>query len=149
MIEYSGNCRFDSSGPASSYVISTRCNRKPFGRYEGTKQMISSFLKSSNVSSGVECTAETENTNAHRTNHEVIGFIRFGLITRPISTIQSSVNFLESPAVTNELIFSTDLRPMSGTSAFSAGCPTTRSTKGFSYDGRPRIRFKNPIGLGV
>src|SRR5207245_11407478 len=63
MIEYSGNCRFDSSGPASSYVMSIRCNRKPFGRYEGRKQMISSFLKSFNVSSGVERTAESENTN--------------------------------------------------------------------------------------
>jgi len=33
--------------------------------------MISSFLKSSKVSSGVERTAESEDTNAHRTNNDV------------------------------------------------------------------------------
>src|SRR6266487_3891335 len=49
--------------------MSTRCNRKPSGSCDGTKQMISSFLKSSNVSSGVERAAEMENKNAHRTNN--------------------------------------------------------------------------------
>ena len=46
--------------------------------------MISSFLRSSNVSSGVECTAESENTDAHRTNHDVIRLERLQIITIPI-----------------------------------------------------------------
>src|SRR4029453_10662907 len=80
----------------SSYVISTRCNRKPFGRYEGTKQMISSFLKSSNVSFGAERTAETENTNAHRTNH----YVRFMLslpVILPILTDSIILSISRSP----------------------------------------------------
>ena len=88
MIEYSGNCRFDSSGPASSYVMSIRYNRKPFGRYEGTKQMISSFLKSFNVSSGVERRAESENTNAHTTKHGVVRLKRFRIIAIGIRPTQ-------------------------------------------------------------
>src|SRR6266496_44602 len=68
--------------------MSTRCNRKPFGRYEGTKQMISSFLMSSNVSSGVECTAESENADAHRTNQDIIRLKRLRIITIPIRLTQ-------------------------------------------------------------
>jgi hypothetical protein len=45
--------------------------------------MISSFLKSSNVSSGVERTAESENANAHRTNHDVY-FMPLPLVTFPV-----------------------------------------------------------------
>ncbi len=47
--------------------------------------MISSFLKSSKVSSGVARTAESENTNAHRTNHD-IRFRLLPLVTLPILT---------------------------------------------------------------
>jgi len=45
--------------------------------------MISSFLKSSSVSSGVERTAESENRNPHRTNHDV-RFIPLPLVTFPV-----------------------------------------------------------------
>ena len=45
--------------------------------------MISSFLKSSNVSSGVERTAESENTNPHRTNYDV-RFMPLLLVTLPV-----------------------------------------------------------------
>jgi hypothetical protein len=47
--------------------------------------MISSFLKSSNVSSGVARTAESENTNAHRTNDDV-PFTLLPRVTLPILT---------------------------------------------------------------
>jgi hypothetical protein len=47
--------------------------------------MISSFLKSSNVSSGVERTAESENTNAYRTNNDV-RLMPLPLLTLPILT---------------------------------------------------------------
>src|SRR6266480_3501922 len=67
--------------------MSTRCNRKPSGRCEGTKQMISSFLKSFNVNSGVERTADSENTNAHRTNHDV-RFMPLPLVTLPVRPTQ-------------------------------------------------------------
>src|SRR5882762_2796403 len=68
--------------------MSTRCNRKLFGVYEGTKQMISSFLRSSNVSSGVECAAESENADAHRTNQDVTRLKRLRIITIPIRLTQ-------------------------------------------------------------
>ena len=45
--------------------------------------MISNFLRSSKVSSGVERTAESENANAHRTNHDV-RFIPLPLVTLSI-----------------------------------------------------------------
>ncbi len=44
---------------------------------------------------------------------------------------------------------SNGLRAMSGTVAPAAGCPTTRIRNGRSLDGRPRMSFRNRIGLGV
>ena len=44
--------------------------------------MISSFLKSSNVSSGVECTAESDNTNTHKTDQDVVRPVRLRFVTR-------------------------------------------------------------------
>ena len=50
--------------------------------------MISSFLKSSNVSSGVERTAESKNMNAHTTNHGVVRLKRFQIIAIAIRPTQ-------------------------------------------------------------
>jgi hypothetical protein len=76
-----------------------RCNRKSFGRYEGTKQTISSFLKSFNVRSGVEPAAESETTNVPRTNRDAVRLMRLRLIMLPslIDSITLSITifFLE------------------------------------------------------
>ena len=56
--------------------------------------MISSFLKSSKVSSCVERTAESENTNAHRTNHDV-RFMLLPRVTLPILTDSIALSRIE------------------------------------------------------
>jgi hypothetical protein len=71
--------------------------------------MISSFLKSSNVSSGVERTAESENTNAHRTHHGV-RFMLLPLVTLPILTDSIALSRIEH--VVAKAAVATGLRPV-------------------------------------
>ena len=82
--------------------------------------MVSSFFRSSNVTSGVECTVESESADAHRTNQHVIRLTRLPT-HHPSDLTDSSISGDLVSSVTNELISSSNLRPMSGTSAFSAG----------------------------
>ena len=49
----------------------------------------------------------------------------------------------------NVQISSLRLRSMFGTCAAGDGYPVTSSRKGRWLDGRPRMEFRNPIGLGV
>src|SRR4030095_7214000 len=79
--EESGNGRFGSSGPGSSYVISTAFNRNPWGRYEGTKQIISNFFRSSNVAA---LEHRNGNRNALRTNQDAVRLTQLPLITLSI-----------------------------------------------------------------
>ena len=60
--------------------------------------MISSLLKSSSVDSGVELTAESENTNAHRTHHDAVRLMPLRFISLPILADSVTLSRIEDTA---------------------------------------------------